>query len=91
MPRLPCHPFSLPTRIRTLAKARQREPARAYLNDQGDLGRFLPGFDAYAGVAGRSDNAWSGSGSSVETDEDEAATRLTTDMRREHGRPGCQR
>src|SRR5258707_14590474 len=39
-------------RIRTPAKARQRDAARAYLNDQGDLGRFLPGFDAYAGVAG---------------------------------------
>ena len=47
-----CCPFSLPTRIRTLAKARQRELAWTYSTDQDNLGRFLPAFGAYTGVAG---------------------------------------
>jgi hypothetical protein len=56
-------------RIRTLAKARQREPARAYLNDQGDLGRFLPAFGANLWCSGAGPTMLGADQVSVETDE----------------------
>ena len=80
----------LAAHARTLAKARQRELAWAYLNDQDNLGRFPSRVWCLCWCRGAGPTML-GADRARMLDEDEAATRLTTDMRREHGRPGCQR